>query len=445
MNNNYNIDIEQTILGECIISGENLVTLMDSGVTPEDFYSTEHQTIYEGMISTFSKHNTIDIGILSIELQGKVLPSHLTNIFEGSVRSKVTNMKAHINMLLNFSRRRKYDQLAKDIRNSNNQELGNLIKERVKNIEESSLMINNISSITTLDEIESTDIYNAEKIKTGLKDIDKKILGFVTGSLVVITGYSGNGKSTLINQMCIAESIAQGYKVFAYSPELTNSNFKDWLYSTLANKKDFIETNENEKSYKKLTNEGKRLIDKWIKDKLYVYADDSITSSQVQLLRDMEILAKRENVRVFVIDNLMKIELEGGYKNEFVAQKIFVNKLKEFARKYNAVVHLVAHLKKPQEVNKRITKFDISGSTDITNIADYVISVSRVDSAARNKESFLKDSVLKIMKDRPSGNGEVHVNLNFDRERKRFYSYDAELEKDYGYSKMGEDGYMIGA
>lgn len=66
-------------------------------------------------------------------------------------------------------------------------------------------------------------------MKTGFKDIDTKILGFMPGSLVVLTGYNVNGKSKLINQMCIAQSLVQGYKVFAYSPELTNTCFKRWL------------------------------------------------------------------------------------------------------------------------------------------------------------------------------------------------------------------------
>lgn len=435
MNENYNLDIEQIILGECINSIENLLVLMEIGVTLEDFYKTEHQKIYEGMMLTFSKHNTIDIGILSMELKEKVLPSHLSNMFEGSIRSKVTDMKAYIKVLLNLSKKRKYDQLAKDIQNSNEEDLGKVINERVEKIEESLSRINNVSNITTLNAVKLTDIHEAEKINTGLINIDRKILGFITGSLVIITGYSGSGKSTIINQMCIAESIAQGYKVFAYSPELTNSNFKNWLYSTIANEEHFIESNAGGRRYKKVSDEGTMLIDEWIKNKLYLYSDDSNTFSEAKLLMDMERLAKRESVRVFVIDNLMKIELEGGYKNELLAQKTFVNKLKEFARKHNAVVHLVAHLKKPQQVgkSKAVTKFDVAGSVDITNLADYVISVGRVEEELRCEQKELKDCVLKFMKDRPSGNGEFFVNLHFERERRRFYEYPTELNKDYGY------------
>ena len=73
----------------------------------------------------------------------------------------------------------------------------------------------------------------------------------------------------------------------------------------------------------------------------------------------------------------------------------------------------------------------MNGSIDITNIADYIISVSKVSKAQRKKDSILKDCVLKVMKDRLTGNDEVFVNLSFDKVRKRFYGYDEELNKNY--------------
>ena len=261
------------------------------------------------------------------------------------------------------------------------------------------------------------------------------------GSLNVITGYNGSGKSTVINQMCIAESLSQGYKVFAYSPELTNSNLKSWLYPTLSINDHFVEREYNGLKYRKVGDIGTRLIDEWIKDKLYVYSDDSMTSSPKQLLMDMEYLYNNKGVRVFIIDNLMKLDLDSGYKDRYVGQKHFTNALKEFARKYNVLIHLVAHPKKPQELNKpKLDKFDISGSADISNLADYVMGIVRVSESMR-KEAWekdkkdLKDCVIKFLKDRPSGSNEFNVVLSFDKTRRRFYNTVKDLDKDYGYTR----------
>jgi len=436
---NNNIQIEQIILGQCINSRENLLTLINNGINTDDFYLIEHQKIYEGMLITFSKYNTIDSVLLTKELKDKTLSNHISNLNKSSLQIRIVNIKPHIEVLLEDSAYRKYNELFKNIHHFDCKYLGTIIKNEVEKIEQPLLTMNTKNNVKTLDKIEIKDIYSTEKIESGLIELDNKILGFAVGSLDVITGYSGNGKSTMINQICIAESMRQGKKTFVYSPELTDYNFKDWLYRTIANKEDFIETNLNGKKYKRLSDKSVILIDNWIKDKLYLYDDSCITATESKLLMTMEGLAKNKDVKVFVIDNLMKINLDGGYNNEYLAQKIFVNKLKEFARKYNVVVHLVAHLKKPQEVRKKISKFDISGTTDITNIADYVISVSRIEDELRRKNPILKDCVLKVMKDRPTGNLEVQVNLSFDKERRRFYSNAIELEKDYVYSEIEDE------
>ena len=265
------------------------------------------------------------------------------------------------------------------------------------------------------------------------------MLGVATGTLNIITGHNGNGKSTLLNQMCIAESLSQGYKVFAYSPELTNSNLKSWLYPTIANDEHFVDKSYNDIHYKTLGKVGIKYIDNWIKDKLFIYTDDSITTDGNKLLRDMNRLAK-QGVKVFIIDNLMKIDLENSYKNEYMAQKTFVNNLKNFARKYGAIVHLVCHPRKPEKGSNKISKFDIAGTGDITNLADYVISISRITDKDKEKEPELngKDSVIKVLKDRIRGNGEFASLFNFDKERKRFYSNQNELNKDYGYTNAYE-------
>lgn len=53
---------------------------------------------------------------------------------------------------------------------------------------------------------------------------------------------------------------------------------------------------------------------------------------------------------------------------------------------------------------------------------------------AENSELEEKDAVIKIMKDRIKGNGEFATAINFNSDRKRFYSSIHELNKDYGYT-----------
>ena len=251
-----------------------------------------------------------------------------------------------------------------------------------------------VDRVITVSQIEDFNVYEAEKIKTGIAMLDANILGFVMGSVVITTGYNGSGKSTIINQMCIAESLKQGYKVFAFSGELTPSNFKYWLYSTLADDEDLIEsTSFDGNKYYKLKAAMNEQITDWLDDKLFLYND--MDYSQAAILSTMEKLAKRKGVRVFILDNLMKVELDPSERNELIAQKKFVNALKAFAIKYKAVVHLVAHPRKPQE-GRKLDKFDVAGSADITNLADYVIGVHRATREEKDKYEVKECQDLQI-------------------------------------------------
>lgn len=432
-----NQEVETQVIGNCITSTDTLLKALDKGIEPKDFYSTNNENLFNAIIECYSEKGTTDVLTFNKYLKkNNVTITYVTNLLSETI--SFTDLTPYLNELLNLRVNRERINLAKDIQKGI-LKTDEDIKNRFDSIDFIKSKVGNDNSIVTLDKIEIVDVYSLEKIPTGFKEIDNKLLGFATGSLNIITGYNSNGKSTLINQMCISESLSRGYKVFAYSPELTNSNLKSWLYPTIANDDHFITKTYNGEKYRTLGKVGIRYIDEWIKDKLFVYSDDSITSSEKRLLADMNRLA-RLGVRVFIIDNLMKIELENSYKNEYMAQKIFVNKLKEFARRYKAIVHLVAHPKKPQAGNSKITKFDIAGTGDITNLADYVVSISRITDEDRERSSELidKDAVIKVMKDRIKGNGEFAIALNFDKDRKRFYSTLNELNKDYGYENKND-------
>ena len=425
-------EVETQVAGNCIVSKEAYIQAVEKGIEATTFYITNNMNLFSAIGECYLEKGTTDVLTFYKYLEKhNVTRTYVTDILVETIT--FTDVTPYLNELLELKVNRERLQLAKDIQ-SGILKTDEDIKKRLDSMEIIKSKIGNDNSIVTLDKVEIVDVYSLEKIPTGFKEIDKKLLGFATGSLNIITGYNSNGKSTLINQMCIAESLSKGYKVFAYSPELTNSNLKSWLYPTIANDDHFINKTYNGEKYRALGKVGIRYIDEWIKDKLFIYSDDSITSSEKRLLSDMNRLAKL-GVKVFIIDNLMKIDLEDGYKNEYIAQKIFVNKLKEFARRYKAIVHLVAHPKKPQAGNNKITKFDIAGSGDITNLADYVISISRISDEEKEKEIALrdKDAIIKVMKDRIKGNGEFVIILNFDKNRKRFYSSLDELNKDYGY------------
>ena len=286
----------------------------------------------------------------------------------------------------------------------------------LKQIEKASTPI--LDGVITLGMIEDFNVYEAETAQVGIDYIDDKMVGMVFGSLNVVTGKNGSGKSTIVNQIYIGESIAQGYKTFLASGELTPANVKYWLIQTLANEEDFIEgETKNKYKYKKVSSIAKGRIEKDLEDKFYLYGEDNYDVDY--LIEKMTILVKRYGFKVFVLDNLMMIDC--NVKDKLEADKYKTKKLKAFAKKYNVLVHLVAHPRKSAD-NENMGKDDVSGNADITNLADYVTIMIRA-----NDEVEEYDAILKVDKNRHTGVN-VGKKLRFDIDRRRFYSAETEKE-----------------
>ncbi len=296
----------------------------------------------------------------------------------------------------------------------------------LKQIEKASTPV--LEGVATLDMIEDFDVHEAETLKTGINYIDDKLVGMVFGSLNILSGRNGSGKSTILNQIYIAEAIAQGYKTFLFSGELIGGNVKYWLLQTLANEEQFAEyAAKDGHKYKKVTIQAKEKIVNDMKDRFFLYDSDDYRIEAI--IEKMTILAKRYGVRVFVIDNLMTVE--SSLKDKYEAETDIVKKLKNFAKKYNALVHLVAHPRK--SMNDEIEKDDVAGSANITNLADYVTTISRAkDDVAEY------DAILKILKNRHTGVN-VGKRLMFNIERKRFYSGETGKELNKRYLDLWEE------
>lgn len=283
-----------------------------------------------------------------------------------------------------------------------------------------------IDGIVTLDMIEDFDVYEAEKIKTGIKGIDDKILGILFGSLNVFSGRNGAGKSTILNQIYIGESIRQGYNVFLFSGELEGKHVKKWIVKTLANECDYVEAiSRDGYKYKKI--KDTKAITNKVKDKLFLYDADDYSIDE--MLIKMEALAKRNGAKVFVIDNLMIMQDDD--RDQYKAQSMIVKKIKAFAKKYDAIVHLVAHPRK--SMNVEIGKDDVAGSADITNLADYVTTIER-----NYEEDRKYDAKLSILKNRHTGVN-ASICLKFDMSRNRFYSDEEKIELGIDYLNANQE------
>lgn len=275
---------------------------------------------------------------------------------------------------------------------------------------------------------------NRTKYPTGFKTLDNKLGGFYGGQLIVWTGYNGGGKSTFISQLLLNQ-IEQGHKVFAYSGELPKEDFKEILDFQATGKKrlssEWCEVKEQ--NLPSLKPEYDDYLDEWYRGMMFLF-DTENYATETEMLKAMEYMAKRENVKTFLIDNMLTTVVEGR-ESELEKQTKFINTLKRFARKHDAVVHLVAHPRKPEKGQHKVDKYSISGTANISNLADRVLAVHRLKEKdyEENPDYTGKSSLVMVFKDRKFGAIDFEMATHYDFYSKRFYENDTQLNYEYGW------------
>ena len=294
-----------------------------------------------------------------------------------------------------------------------------------------------IKRLLQLKDIETFDPTDIESIKSNIPLVNKYMGGYMMGMLSIWTGTNGSGKSTFINQESLS-AIDQNYGTCIVSGELPHWMIRYWLELQACGAEVEIKYDEirEEESYF-VPEKQKKKIRKWAEDRLFIY--DSFDSLKTHdILEVFENAAKRYNVKQFIVDNLMVVNYDRNDRSsKYDKQGQFVSLMKEFAMKYNAHVHVVAH---PRKTDGIVKKEDVAGLYEITNFADNVICIHRV--TQDNADCFSEDereaeNILDIFKSRIYGRQNLSVRLDFEESCKRFYQYGNEndLFREYGWKE----------
>lgn len=234
------------------------------------------------------------------------------------------------------------------------------------------------------------------------------------GELTIWTGINGHGKSTLLFQVGL-EAAAAGIPVAVASMEMPARKLLAQavrLCSDPSWKLDHITRPRAEAVLESLVG---RL---WIFNVLG-------TMPRMKLTELMAYSVARFGVKMVIVDSLMKLDVG---VDDYDAQRIAVNDLKAFAEEHQVHIHLVCHPRKQKDETVPAGKMDVSGSGDITNGADNVLSVWR----NKAKEKARQEGKLSDMEEintpdaycyqqKSRWGGDEHtVPLWFTKSRKKF-------------------------
>lgn len=279
---------------------------------------------------------------------------------------------------------------------------------------------------------ESVEPTSGKYVPTGLPTIDHAINDLAPGMTTLITGRSNGGKSTLVRQI-IVNAIDKDNKVYLMNGEENKYKVVNKLYQCVIGRDeknyDLVKVN---KRYKK---EPKphvlKKLQEWHKGKLVLFnKGESKLKNTDELLAMLEMEIKINNHNLVVIDNLMSI-LSVNTAQKFDQQSEFMQSLHDLAENNNTHIILVLHPNKGYRKGNEMDLEEISGSSDLYNKADNVISVIR-----EYDEDVLVtgvDGKVAVIKNRDFENL-PYVEIHYDKETGLLLEIEKETNQIIGYS-----------
>ncbi len=227
---------------------------------------------------------------------------------------------------------------------------------------------------------------------TSSSKLTEILKGWRREEVSVWTGQNGAGKSTFLSQEII-HLLKQGKKCCIGSFEMPPRKYLWWLVKQAHKKTDITDY------------EVDSILNEFAENLFVIDVTGEIGKDH--LYEIIEFACRKYGVEVFVIDSLMKIKLASEQSKLNGEQKNFVNRLADFVKEYKCHIHLVAHPRKSKSDDYESDKTDVSGSGDITNIADNVFLVYRYSQeqidGRRKKGLKPYDSFLEVKKNREHG------------------------------------------
>ena len=261
------------------------------------------------------------------------------------------------------------------------------------------------------------DLSEMERLDTGIRELDRMTNGLYFGSVILVTGKRGNGKSTLVSQFGTM-AVKQGYNLMIYSGEMPEEFLQEWFERQAAGP-DSINVQETRYGYKNylINAEAAKAIAGWYGDKVY-YRDNSAIDGEENegILEILEIAIRQYSCRVLIVDNLMTAMEDDLRGDLYRQQTAFIKSLSVMSKKYNVLIFLVAHPRK--ENGSEYDSDDVLGSSNITNLAEVVL---RYDEP--KKDDTGAPRVLSVLKNRYGGMiNRSGIPMYYDERSKRISS-----------------------
>lgn len=387
----YSLDAEQSVLGSIIIDPECFDDVAQI-VKVDDFYLEIHREIYSAMMDFKMQSKPVDVitlvnslvsnGVYEDEGSARAYIKLLVDIIPSSANvkdyAKIVFDKSVLRRLIEAS-----DLIQKDAY-AEGDKVENIVDVAEKRIFE--IASNNekrdfvhirdviVQTYNHLSELQNDDSEEKLGLKTGYSDLDKVVVGFGKGDLVIVGARPGVGKTSFCLNLATSIAKKSGKSVCIFSLEMSNEQLVSRIIASeaLVDSKKLRTGKLEPRDWDNIANAASTLSE------TNIYIDDTtniaITAMKAKLRRI-------KNLGLVVVDYLQLMESEKGRKDGSRVNEIgeISRGLKIMAKELNVPVITCSQLSRGTEKEKERKPMlsDLRDSGSIEQDADMVIFLSR--------------------------------------------------------------------
>ncbi|MBQ3092804.1 MAG: replicative DNA helicase, partial [Clostridia bacterium] len=388
-NSYYSLEAEQSVLGAVLIDSACLDKIAEIILNPDYFYVSSHKIIYTVILELFVSGEPIDYVTLLERLKqeknfeevnyksyllqiAQIVPS-VNNI---EYYAEIIRDKYNLRVLVNTAREIIDNASETDV---NPSDLLNLAEQKIFDIrrgkETKGLQrINEIilQTFDRLDEINSRPEYEYSGIPTGIKDLDRVIMGLNKTDLILLAARPGMGKTSFAINIAQHVSVIKEKKVAFFSLEMS----KEQLVSRMLSAEGKIPS-QTLRMGKLSDNEWIRLIEAGdILSKSKIYIDDTPGISIPEMKAKLRRLGGADLV---IIDYLQLMSSARRTDNRVQEISEITRSLKILAKELDVPVITLSQLSRASEqrIDHKPVLSDLRDSGSIEQDADIVLFLYR--------------------------------------------------------------------
>lgn len=385
------VPVEEAILGAIMLDKEGLPTVLDI-LSEESFYNPAHAKIYAACMSLFER--SIPIDLLTVEKELKVLGTleevggayYLVELTNRA--ASAANIEHHARIVAQEAIKRAIIRISTEAINAAydpSVDVFDLVDSTESAIFQSlqgvvSKEAKKVDTVTSkvLKQIEevSQNEDSIVGIPSGLKAIDKKMKGWRNGSLHIIAGRPGMGKTSYVLNLAM-EAAKAGHGVAMFSLEMTELELTEKLISMQSG------ISSSKLDTGKLTDEEWQNLQVGIEkvNDLDIFIDDSSTLSPFEIRAKSRRLKMQHDIKLVIVDYLQLMkgdEKKSGNREQEVAS--ISRSLKQLAKELDVPVIALSQLSRAVELrggSKRPMLSDLRESGSLEQDANIVSFIYR--------------------------------------------------------------------